>query len=337
MANLSQIAKKAGCSISTVSRVLNYDPTLSVTDKTKQKIFRIADDMNYSLPKNRAKSGQNLAIVQWYTEEQELKDEYYLSIRIGVEEAAKKYGYTIERYFKNDLLDPIKDAVGVIAIGRYSQGEINDIIQKNSSTVFVGQDTLSNNLTCVVTDMITPVERVLNFFLDNGLERIGIVTSNGRTNDNHEKIYDERLKTFRDFMRSKKLYTPKNVFLGNISPQSGYQLISEALESRNLEDFPNALFISSDTMAVGVLRALSENHIKVPEDVNIISFNDSANAKFTLPALSSIRVHTKQMGARGVLALRELIENKVEYAPEKVVIGTRLIFRESSFSPKEKD
>ena len=61
MANLSQIAKKAGCSISTVSRVLNYDPTLSVTDKTKQKIFRIADDMNYSLPKNRAKSGQNLA------------------------------------------------------------------------------------------------------------------------------------------------------------------------------------------------------------------------------------------------------------------------------------
>ena len=135
MANLSQIAKKAGCSISTVSRVLNYDPTLSVTDKTKQKIFRIADDMNYSLPKNRAKSGQNLAIVQWYTEEQELKDEYYLSIRIGVEEAAKKYGYTIERYFKNDLLDPIKDAVGVIAIGRYSQGEINDIEILNTKII----------------------------------------------------------------------------------------------------------------------------------------------------------------------------------------------------------
>lgn len=86
--------------------------------------------MNYSLPKNWAKSGQNIAIVQWYTEEQELKDEYYLSIRIGVEEAAKKYGYTIERYFKNDPLDPIKDAVGGIAIGRYSQGEINNIIKK---------------------------------------------------------------------------------------------------------------------------------------------------------------------------------------------------------------
>lgn len=62
MANLSQIAKKAGCSISTVSRVLNYDPTLSVTDKTKQKIFRIADDMNYSLPKNRAKH-RNRSVV----------------------------------------------------------------------------------------------------------------------------------------------------------------------------------------------------------------------------------------------------------------------------------
>lgn len=330
MANLSQIAKKAGCSISTVSRVLNYDPTLSVTDKTKQKIFRIADDLNYSLPKNRAKKGQNLAIVQWYTEEQELQDEYYLSIRIGVEEAARKYGYTIEHYFRNDDLDPIGKAAGVIAIGRYSQSEIDDIVKLNASTVFVGQDTLANNLTCVVTDMVTPVERVLNFFLEHRLERIGIVTGNGRTNDNHEKIYDERLKTFRDFMRSKKLYTPKNVFLGSISPQSGYELISEALASRSADDFPNAIFVSSDTMAVGVLRALSENHIRVPQDVSIISFNDSANARFTMPALSSIRVHTKQMGARGVLALRELLENKVEYAPEKIVVGTKLVLRESS-------
>ena len=329
MANLSQIAKKAGCSISTVSRVLNYDPTLSVTDKTKQKIFRIADDLNYSLPKNRAKKGQNLAVIQWYTEEQELKDEYYLSIRIGVEEAARKYGYTVEHYFRNDSLEPVKDAVGAIAIGRYSQCEINSITQLNPSTVFVGQDTLANNLTCVVTDMVTPVERVLSFFLDQGLERIGIVIGNGRTNDNHEKIYDERLKTFRDFMRSKKLYTPRNVFSGSISPQSGYKLISDALEERRPDDFPNALFVSSDTMAVGVLRALSENKIRVPQDVSIISFNDSANARFTMPALSSIRVHTKQMGARGVLALRELLENKVEYAPEKIVVGTNLIFRES--------
>lgn len=335
MANLSQIAKKAGCSISTVSRVLNYDPTLSVTDKTKQKIFRIADDLNYSLPKNRAKKGQNLAVIQWYTEEQELKDEYYLSIRIGVEEAARKYGYTVERYFRSDSLEPVKDAVGAIAIGRYSQSEINAIIKLNPSTVFVGQDTLANSLTCVVTDMVTPVERVLNFFLDHGLERIGIVIGNGRTNDNHEKIYDERLKTFRDFMRSKKLYTPRNVFSGSISPQSGYKLISDALEERRPDDFPNAFFVSSDTMAVGVLRALSENKIRVPQDVSIISFNDSANARFTMPALSSIRVHTKQMGARGVLALRELLENKVEYAPEKIVVGTNLIFRESCPAPEK--
>ena len=337
MANLSQIAKKAGCSISTVSRVLNYDPTLSVTDKTRQKIFRIADDMNYALPKHRTKKGQNIAIVQWYTQAQELRDEYYLSIRLGVEEAAQKYGYKIKHYFKDEPLESIKDAVGVIAIGRYSQLEIEQLVELNPMIVFVGQDTLENNQSCVVTDMVTPVEKVLTFFLNHGLDRIGIITGNGRTNDNHEKIYDERLKSFRDFLRTKKLYTPKNVFSGSISPESGYQLINEAIQNRSLDDFPNAFFVSSDTMAVGVLRALNENHLRVPEDVNVISFNDSANAKFTMPALSSIRVHTKQMGSRGVLALRELIENKVQYAPEKIVIGTKLIFRESSFAPTKED
>lgn len=82
--------------------------------------------MNYSLPKNRAKSGQNLAIVQWYTEEQELKDEYYLSIRIGVEEAAKN---TATR------LSAISKTICLILSRMQSELSLSDVTAREKSTI----------------------------------------------------------------------------------------------------------------------------------------------------------------------------------------------------------
>ena len=122
MANLSQIAKKAGCSISTVSRVLNYDPTLSVTDKTKQKIFRIADDMNYSLPKNRAKSGQNLAIVQWYTEEQELTFPFESALKKQPKNTATR-------------LSAISKTICLILSRMQSELSLSDVTAREKSTI----------------------------------------------------------------------------------------------------------------------------------------------------------------------------------------------------------
>lgn len=90
MATIKDIAKRAGVSITTVSRVLNYDKTLSVSDTTRKKIFRVAEDLDYTKKKKASTTRDNIAIVQWYTEKQELDDLYYLSIRMGAEKQAEK-------------------------------------------------------------------------------------------------------------------------------------------------------------------------------------------------------------------------------------------------------
>lgn len=86
MATIRDIAKLARVSPATVSRVLNYDQELSVAQETKQRIFEVAEDLNYTKHKRANKIGKAvIRLVQWYDEAEELADLYYLSIRLGIE------------------------------------------------------------------------------------------------------------------------------------------------------------------------------------------------------------------------------------------------------------
>ena len=128
MATIKDIANLAGVSPATVSRVLNYDEALSVSEKTRKKILLTAEKLEYR--NNRKKNSKNkaikIAIIQWCTQEEELNDLYYFSIRNGVEKQCTELGYSFVRVFYNDSLDKIQRVDGIIAIGKYSAGEIKN-------------------------------------------------------------------------------------------------------------------------------------------------------------------------------------------------------------------
>ena len=92
MATIKEVAAQAGVSIATVSRVLNFDESLNVAEATKKRIFETAEALQY-VPNSKRKSKEKpitLGIAQWYTEEEELRDPYYLAIRIAVEKLCDK-------------------------------------------------------------------------------------------------------------------------------------------------------------------------------------------------------------------------------------------------------
>lgn len=91
MATMKEVAEKAGVSIATVSRVLNLDTTLNVSEETKQRIFETAEAMQYTTHhKKKEKRQLSIGIAQWYTHNQELTDPYYLALRLAVEKSAMK-------------------------------------------------------------------------------------------------------------------------------------------------------------------------------------------------------------------------------------------------------
>ena len=91
-------------------------------------------------------------------------------------------------------------------------------------------------------------------------------------------------------------------------------------------DWPKALFVASDSIAIGVLRAIHEKGLAIPQQIELISVNDIPTAKFTFPPLSTVRIHSELMGSQGINLLVERLRDQ-RSVPLRVLVPSRLILR----------
>ena len=332
MATIKDIAQAAGVSPATVSRVLNYDPGMSASDGTRKKIFDIAEQLNYKKSRKTKPSKTQtyrIGLIEWYTEQEELDDLYYYSIRLGIEKKTQELGYEILRMFQNDSLDQLKDIDGLIAIGKFSPAQIQQLEQYSNHLVFVDSDTLNAGHSCVTDDFENAVRKVLEHFINAGFDQIGMIAGQERTSDQASLISDPRLTSFQQYLSDKGIFQADLVKVGSFSSESGYQMMTELL-SEHKDKLPSAFFISSDALAIGALRALQEHGIHVPQDVSIISFNDTSIAKYIYPSLSTVTVFTEEMGKQALHILNQSLTSEDNPIPYMVKLSTKLTIRESS-------
>ena len=142
IATIKDIAQLVGVSSATVSRVLNYDKELSVGDDTKKKIFQAAEDLNYTkYKKNQPKAPHTLRLVQWFSEQEELEDIYYLSIRLGIERKAEALKIPLIKESLEELSE--KEADGTIALGKFDSQQVQQLAELPGKLLFVDFDALA--------------------------------------------------------------------------------------------------------------------------------------------------------------------------------------------------
>ena len=331
MATLKDIAQLASVSIATVSRVLNRDQSLSVTEETRHRILTVAEELGYTKHLKTGESHklkQKIAIIQWVSEQGELEDLYYYQIRLGIEKRAQELDYEILRYFNDQPFTLSEEVIGILCIGKFSQTQIASFEEYQKPLVFLDSDTLALGHTCVITDFYNAVKQVIDFFTGKGFDKIGILSGIEVTTDQEELIQDKRLESYKAYMQEKGIYHEDLVFQGSFSAQSGYDLMKEAIETLG-DNLPTAFFASSDSLAIGALRALQEAAIPLPERVSLISFNDTILTKQVFPPLTSITVYTEEMGRTGMDILnKEVLHGRK--IPSLTMLGTRLTLREST-------
>ncbi|MDH6363967.1 LacI family transcriptional regulator [Enterococcus sp. PF1-24] len=343
MANITDIAKKAGVSISTVSRVLNQDSSLSVTENTRRKIFEIAEELNYTKYKTKkAKKtvqkdipsipSKTIALMQWRVGEQELEDIYYMSIRLGAEKKAQELNYNLVNLSESTINQ--QEADGVLCIGKFDQLAIQNILKQNDNVVIVGSNFPLDNFDTVNTDFSQATEIALNHLLDLGHTRIAFIGA-----EETENLYGYRTyrtpttNIYRDVMKSLGLFREEDFFIEidtTLSVEVATDLTKKAL-SLWKNDLPTAILAANDSMAIGVVNVLTEAGIKIPQDISVMGINDLSFSRYVNPPLSTVRAFTEEMGEIGM----ETLHNRIVNQPiaRRVMLSTELVVRESTDKP----
>ncbi|MBY0754314.1 LacI family DNA-binding transcriptional regulator [Clostridium sardiniense] len=333
MATIKDIAKEAGVSISTISRILNLDKTLNVSEETRKKVLKIAEEMNYITIRQRKQKEKSykIGVISSFVELKELNDPYFLSIRMAIEKKCNEENIDFKSLYINKILDNSinneEELDGIIAVGIFKEEEIKILKAITKNIIFVDSSPDEWEFDSIVVDFKHGVNSAMKYLYELGHRNIGYIGAKvvPHNDINGVELINYREKTYREFMENINNYRDEWVYKGNFTLEDGYELMKGMLSNK---DIPTAVFIASDPMAIGAYKAIMEAGYSMPKDISIIGFDDIVTAKFLTPALTTIKVYTDFMGETAVNTLIERIKDDREMS-KKIVLPVKLIKRDS--------
>ena len=333
MATIRDIARLAKVSPATVSRVLNLDETISVSLETKQRIFEAAEKLSYQKPSRSAKaapSSLNIGLIHCCNEIEELNDPYFLSIRIGIDEECKTNNLNLIKIYKDDALNGYFSTDhfdGIILLGRFEESQVDIFRKLSEHMVFTHGISPNFEFDTVQADFRQITRDVLDYLINKGHTQIAYIGGREKVVGASELSTDDRESEFVDYLTKLNLYNPSYVRVGHYDFKDGYELMHSLMKD-NKKNPPSCVFMASDSLAVGGIRALSELNMRIPEEISVIGCNDIAACQYTSPTLSTIKIYTNFMGELSVKLLLEQI-NDARKEKIKTIVPHKLIVRES--------
>ncbi|WP_373229286.1 LacI family DNA-binding transcriptional regulator [Cohnella sp.] len=340
MTNRREVAKLAGVSEATVSRVLNGIGPMK--ESTRDRVLEAAKQLNYELNAiassfARGKSG-NLGVVLPYVPKVHLFSTFYFSeILSGIGEAIRAKGYGLLLLFRDpvDEYDYVSlfrtqrvDAcivLGASAIDSELRG-INRLAGEGLPFCVMDQRFENPSVSIVAADHEQGSYDAVKHLLDKGYRRVGFLTGSPQYSNSWD-----RMSGYRKALQEAGIAVDDSlVYEGNYSRKSGIHAAESIFADLRKLD---ALFVSNDRMAIGLMQGLREKGCQFPEDLKIVAYDDSDAASFTEPALTSVKVPFYDMGRLAAECLLTRLPVKGEEMPvfhEK--LQTELKVRKSSGS-----
>ena len=314
MATIKEIAEIVGVSSAAVSRVLNYDEGISVSEETREAIFATAEKIGYKKKVIYPKI-ENVALLYFTDNEDELEDVFYRGVREEVIKQAKKMNIRLQIYDRRDGMSVIpRDLNAFIAVGWLTRKEINQLYKICPRGVFIGTSPDEKLFDAVRPNMDSFVTQMVDYFVEKGHKKIGFIGGSDRNID--KPSMDIREWSFRQSVAYYHCLEEEYILISEkFTVDEGYRMGKELLKKSSL---PTALCIASDTLAVGVLQALNEKGIQVPEQMALFSINDVNIAKYLSPPLTTIHIDIPCICETAL----DLLRNRVLYGGKV----TKLIF-----------
>lgn len=335
--NSVEIAKLAGVSRSTVSRVINN--YANVPDTTREKVMKVIEDYNYfpNLSAQVLAGKQQKVIGLFLIGSGDISGDILTNLLISrVIDSASTLGYYVLTYIIKE-----KDALTIRKVKEvFYQSRIEGglFIGANNEEPFI-EELIADGFIIGIVDQDLPDKKEVNrivYSFDNfsgavqavdylvGLDHqhIGMIMG-----DMDRSAGPQKYEGFLHGLRKHGLVVrPSWILPGDFHEKSGYQAIQRLLQEN--EELPTAIFAVNDSVAFGAMRALQEHAIKIPEEISIIGFDDHMLSAYAQPALTTLRVDFMDMMNKLTSQLIDVIEHGSSKAI-KVVVGVQIIERAS--------
>ncbi len=322
---IKEIAKLAGVSTSTVSRVLNDSGY--VKHDVRKRVEKIIDDTGY-LPSDTAKDlkKKNTKLIGIIIPKLSSKTIGLVADGItkvldenGYSSLLAKTGLDFEREMEFIKIFKQKRVDGIIFVAtQISEEHVNLLKKMKIPTVFIGQDAGRYNFSCVVHNDYGATKEMTNYLVKKGHKKIGFIG----VDEIDVAVGYERKRGYIDALCESEIEIDEELItMGN------FEISSVDLSMKNLmEKTPTAILAVTDNLAIGVINYLLKNGYRVPEDVSVVGEGDSGIAEIYNPRLTTIRYQYLESGEEaGRVLMRILDTGKIE----KKIMNYKLVERES--------
>jgi DNA-binding LacI/PurR family transcriptional regulator len=330
MATMADVAARAGVSVATVSRALSDEPK-RVSQPVLQRIIDAAEELEY-IPNNLARnmrsgSARILGLII-----SDIGNPFFTAVARGVEDVAQRHGYSLvlsntdespEREAASLSVMAAERAAGVIVATTNENGSALQRFQDlGLAVVAIDRHIVDMPTDSVVVDNEGAAFEAVSHLVRLGHRRIAIVggPSDADTARERERGYERALREARIDVE------PELVRAGDFRESAGLTVTRRLLD---LPKPPTAIFTVNNLTTIGVLGALREREVRIPEEISVVGFDDIPTAELLQPPLTVVKQPTYRVGAHAAdLLIRRLREPTA--AVKEVVLAARLVVRGST-------
>lgn len=332
MSTLKEVAKFAGVSITTVSRVMN--DASKVNPDTLQRVQRAMRKLGYQpnrvAQRLRTTKGQSKMLGLIIPD---IQNQFYSNIVRGIEDVAYDKNYAVilcnsdenpnkERFYLDVLQSESVD--GVILPPIHQHGKVVEgLIESGVPVVCVDRKLVRERVDTVVINNEKGGYMAVEHLIALGHKRIAILSSSPQFSS-----FEERQRGYEQALRDNGLEADEKLIKEGDprSSENARKLTKELLE---LENPPTAIFATNNLMTLGLLEAVNEAKLRIPNDISAIGFDDMPWAKAVMPPLTVIRQPGYEMGRRAAELMFQRIADPLREKVQ-IIMEPSIIMREST-------
>ncbi|MBO0447062.1 MULTISPECIES: LacI family DNA-binding transcriptional regulator [Enterococcus] len=332
MATIKDVAKKAGLSVSTVSRFLNHHPYIS--DDKKERIQQAMDELNYApsaiATQLRSKKCTTIGVLI-----SRITNPFFSYLVDAIEKQAKEHGYQLLIMQTYDdpkaelkMLEYLKQQVvaGVIMTSIESDSQVIEDYSSYGPIVLCNEKLDGTEIPNISTNQEAISYEATNYLIQKGYHKIAYCTGGNLTIGGHGQ---QRTKGFERALSEHELSIKNKWIFKQVHNMEDGQKVAREILSLPKNDRPDAVFSGSDEVAIGIIQEVLQQGLHVPEDLAVLGFDNQPSTSIIAVPLTTINQPTTALGIEATKLMVALLEG-VTYKVNKKELILSLIERKST-------